>query len=325
MKKDNQIKQEIEKRSLYNDTDSGKMFIYALLAPIVLSLLISIIVSSISSGLEIKTEVITNHFGYDIVTSTLMFALFLLIVFFYNKYNNIGFKAINLKFKMKWQTYLILIAVAVVSLFGLQYFINAFDDFLRVIHFPISDDLGGLTPTNGWMYILSIIFLAVTPAISEELLFRGVILNGLRSRFGDYISITLSALMFALMHSSLQQLVYPFLLGLVLGWVVLRTGSLVSSILVHFINNFLVVTFSFINNMTGFSFNLPHEWWFYLLAIGLVAVSFAIYYVIDRFYFKHKSAEEREKSSLKTSKYLYISFGVSALLYVVATIITVVA
>ena len=138
---------------------------------------------------------------------------------------------------MKWHTYLILIAIAVTSLLGIQYFISTIDDFLKLVHFPLQSDLGGLSPTNGWMYILSVIFLAITPALCEELVFRGVILNGLRSRFNDYIAITLSALMFALMHSSLQQLVYPFLMGLIMGWIVVRTGSLVSSMLVHLINN----------------------------------------------------------------------------------------
>ena len=321
----NQIKQEIEKRSIYNDTDSGKMFLYALLAPFILSLLISVVVSSIASGQDIKSDVITGHFGYDIVSSFLVFAVLVSLVFIYNKQNKISHKALNLKFKMKWHTYLILIAIAVTSLLGIQYFISTIDDFLKLVHFPLQSDLGGLSPTNGWMYILSVIFLAITPALCEELVFRGVILNGLRSRFNDYIAITLSALMFALMHSSLQQLVYPFFFFFFMGWIVVRTGSLVSSMLVHLINNFLVVTFAFIQNKTGFSFDLPHKWWFYLLAIALVLITFAIYYIIDRFYFKHKSYETREKTSIKTSKYLYISFGVSAILYLVATILAIAA
>lgn len=307
-------------RKNYNDSDSGKIFLICLIAPILLALLFSIIASSLAQSQEVKVEVITSNLSYIIPYTVCNFLLYIAIFFVYNKISKIEFSAIKPNFKMKWHTYLIVIAIGVVSLFGIQYFISAIDNLLEVVGYPLQQGLSVINPTSWGSYFLAILILAIMPAIGEELLFRGMILHGLRSRFNDVISVVLSALMFALMHTNLQQLVYPFLLGLIMGWIVLRTGSLVSSIIVHFVNNFLVVTFSFIQNMTGFSLSLGAEWWFYVIAIVLLLVTFGICYLVDRFYFKHKSHEEREKTSFKTSKFIYLSLVVAVFVFLFMTV-----
>lgn len=307
-------------RKNYNDADSGKVFLICIIAPILLALLFSIIASSLAQSQEVEVEVITSSLAYTIPYTICNFLLYIAIYLVYNKTSKIEFSAIKPKFKMKWHTYLIAIAIGVISLFGIQYFIGAVDNVLEAMGYPLEQGLSIINPTNWGSYFLAIFILAIMPAIGEELMFRGMILQGLRSRFNDVVSVVLSALMFALMHANLQQLVYPFLLGLIMGWIALRTGSIISSIVVHFVNNFLVVTFSFIQNMTGFSLSLAGEWWLYVLAIALLAVTFGICYLIDCFYFKHKSREEREKTSFKTSKFIYISLVVSVFVFLFMTI-----
>jgi sodium transport system permease protein len=83
--------------------------------------------------------------------------------------------------------------------------------------------------------------LALTPAVCEETLFRGLILSGLR-RWGPWPAIGVTALLFGVAHASIYRLLPTFALGLILGFVVWRTGSLLCSILVHALNNGLVVT-----------------------------------------------------------------------------------
>jgi uncharacterized protein len=83
------------------------------------------------------------------------------------------------------------------------------------------------------LYGLAVI---VIPPIVEEMLFRGVVLQSLK-RFGDGFAIVVSALFFGLYHGNLIQIVFAFLSGLALGFVVVRTGSLLPSILIHCINN----------------------------------------------------------------------------------------
>ncbi len=70
-------------------------------------------------------------------------------------------------------------------------------------------------------------------ALGEELLFRGVILAGLRSTFPDRIAIAVSAAMFATIHLSPVAFLHTGGLGLLFGWLTVRTGSLWPSILLH--------------------------------------------------------------------------------------------
>ncbi|MEG2097193.1 MAG: oligosaccharide flippase family protein, partial [Pseudoflavonifractor sp.] len=91
--------------------------------------------------------------------------------------------------------------------------------------------------SGGPLAVLIMLFsLTLLPAILEELLFRGVLLQPLR-RYGDRIAVVLSALAFALCHTSLPQVLNAFLLGLVLGVLTVRTGSLLTSMALHLLYN----------------------------------------------------------------------------------------
>lgn len=302
-----------DRRNFYNDGDSGKIFLFALVLPILLSLIFALIANLIAGVSGGETTEISGSIWFNAVYGVVTAICYISLYLIYNKTQKIEYKAINLNFRMKWHTYLLIIAIGLISLFGLYNFIEVVNNILEAIGFPMADETTeSLTnPMSFGVFILSIFITCVIPAITEELLFRGIIFNGLRSRFTDLQAIFLSAFMFALMHQNLQQLVYPFLLGSIMAWIVLRTGSLLSSMLVHFINNFLVILFAYLKNVTGFSLALPNTWWFYLVAILLLGVTVAIIYIIDRFYFKHKSKEEREKTSIKTSIFIYISIGVA--------------
>lgn len=72
----------------------------------------------------------------------------------------------------------------------------------------------------------------------EELLFRGLILSGLRQRLSGRLSLVLSALAFALLHFEYPPAVpMLFLLGLLLGLLRQRSGSLLPPVLLHALNN----------------------------------------------------------------------------------------
>jgi sodium transport system permease protein len=83
--------------------------------------------------------------------------------------------------------------------------------------------------------------LSLTPALCEETFFRGLMLSGLR-RWGPRAAIGITALLFGLLHGSIYRLLPTFILGLVLGYTVWRSGSLYCSILVHVLNNGFIAT-----------------------------------------------------------------------------------
>jgi sodium transport system permease protein len=87
------------------------------------------------------------------------------------------------------------------------------------------------------------LLMAVTPALCEETLFRGVILSGLR-RLGMWPALLISGLLFGLAHASIYRLLPTFFLGVVLGYAVWKTGSLWAGVIGHALNNGLMALLS---------------------------------------------------------------------------------
>lgn len=84
-----------------------------------------------------------------------------------------------------------------------------------------------------------VFFLSVTvvPGVCEEILFRGVILAGLRRSLGDATAVLITAFLFAAMHMSPERFIPQFLVGLLLGALVVRCGSIWPAILLHALHN----------------------------------------------------------------------------------------
>lgn len=95
------------------------------------------------------------------------------------------------------------------------------------------------THPTGLLYYLII---AVTPAFAEEFAFRGVLMGSLR-KYSDGLALVVSSAAFALMHGNFVQIPFTFCCGLMFGFLVIKTNSLLPSIIVHFLNNGLSVTF----------------------------------------------------------------------------------
>ncbi len=85
-------------------------------------------------------------------------------------------------------------------------------------------------------WLLLMVF-AVTPAICEELAFRGFILSGLARGGRLAIAVGISSLMFGIIHMIPQQAFNAALLGLVLGLLAIYSRSLLPAMAFHFFNN----------------------------------------------------------------------------------------
>ncbi len=88
---------------------------------------------------------------------------------------------------------------------------------------------------------LLILCVAVVPAVCEELAFRGFILSGCRSLGNNRRAIVVSAILFGVTHGFLQQSINAGLLGLVLGYLAVKSGSLLPGIVFHFLHNSMTV------------------------------------------------------------------------------------
>lgn len=92
---------------------------------------------------------------------------------------------------------------------------------------------------RGWL--ITIIGLALIPAIGEELMFRGYLMKLFSDKFNIHNGIALSALLFALIHFNLTNFFYYFVLGVVLGYMYHWGKNILFPIIVHFIHNASVV------------------------------------------------------------------------------------
>ena len=83
--------------------------------------------------------------------------------------------------------------------------------------------------------------LCLLAPLVEELVFRGAILRALLQRqMHPWLAIGISAICFALAHANPAQMPHALLMGLLLGWMFVRTGSILPGVLVHWVNNTVV-------------------------------------------------------------------------------------
>ena len=96
---------------------------------------------------------------------------------------------------------------------------------------------------NQPLWLLMLIF-AVTPAICEELAFRGFVLSGLARGGRLAIAVVVSSIMFGIIHMIPQQAFNAALMGLLLGLVAVHSRSLFPAMAFHFCTNALALLYS---------------------------------------------------------------------------------
>lgn len=141
-------------------------------------------------------------------------------------------------------------------------------------------------PKTALGIVLYFIVLAVAPAFIEEMIFRGIVMQSLR-RYGDIFALVSSALLFGIFHLNMIQMPYAFILGLCIGYFVMRTGSLWVGVIIHFINNGAAVVFElmmpYMSEETFYLANIVYNFVFVILAVIAIALILAKYKDIFRF------------------------------------------
>ncbi len=134
-------------------------------------------------------------------------------------------------------------------------------------------------------YIISILIVALLPAVFEEAIFRGALQN-LLSRWikAPVWAIVITAIIFSAVHGSYDGFVPRFVLGFILGWLFYRTGNIWVNIVAHFLNNAIGITLLYFyskpNQPTDLS-KLDDRFPIWLGAVGVIAV-IALLYAFDK-------------------------------------------
>lgn len=141
-----------------------------------------------------------------------------------------------------------LLAVVMLA-FAIHPVVNAVRNLVMQLY-PLSEEVaaqlsefGSLLsgPMTAQRIIMLLLVLAVVPGICEELAFRGFVLSGLRHMGHKWQAILISAFFFGVTHAIFQQSIVACMLGVILGFIAVQTGSLIPCIVYHVLHNSLAL------------------------------------------------------------------------------------
>ncbi len=176
------------------------------------------------------------------------------------------------------------IKITIISLFtviGLILFILPLADFLEKWFISLGYQPSNLEIGTDLSGILLAFFIAsVLPAFCEELLMRGIISNGM-SRYGIIPASLFSATVFMLFHMSPSQTIYQFALGFVMSYFMLRSGSLWTSIIMHFFNNVIALCLGTLVSETTYV-TVFNTFWYIPCILGAIIVAVTMWLLITK-------------------------------------------
>lgn len=153
-------------------------------------------------------------------------------------------------------------------------------------------------PTDKYQILLGVIALAVIPAFGEELLFRGTLQRFLVEKFGNiHNAIFVTAFIFSSLHLDINGFFYRFFLGVLFGYVYVWSRSLWPSIVMHALNNMIVVINSYVlmkykNNAVDVSTDTAD---LQSMILGTLIISgFGAGFLLYYYYQQYKLGEEKE-------------------------------
>lgn len=163
--------------------------------------------------------------------------------------------------KLNYGVFLVLLAVIIlvvampfISLLTQINQVLIFPDFLRELEIWMQELEQSAEKTTNLLlsgesiidYLSNLFFIAVIAAIAEEVFFRGVLQQLLVRRFKNkHTGVWSAALIFSLMHLQFYGFLPRIVLGALLGYLFVWTRNLWIPIIIHFLNNALVITFNF--------------------------------------------------------------------------------
>lgn len=126
-------------------------------------------------------------------------------------------------------------------------------------------------------HILSLVFIG---PVVEELLFRGLILGSFLKRYNQKRAIILSAVLFGMLHISFDEnlfssLIFPFVDGIFLAWILIKTNNIMLVIACHAFRNSLNYILPFLTILLGGQVHNPIDLTIILTIMSMLGVLFA--------------------------------------------------
>lgn len=143
---------------------------------------------------------------------------------------------------------------------------------MKAFYDQIVELLGQMTGGPFWS---SFLLAAIFAPIFEEWLCRGMILRGLLTKMKPAWAIVVSALFFAIIHMNPWQALNAFIIGVIMGYVYYKTGSLILTMIIHFVNNGTAVILSQFSSLEEVDFwidIIPKGSYITLSVVGVICL-----------------------------------------------------
>lgn len=172
--------------------------------------------------------------------------------------------------------------------------INTLKSFFDSLNELVDKTYGNLLRASGIPELLFVVLLvAVVPAISEEVMFRGFIQRSFELKIKPFIAALLTAVFFSLYHFNPYGLIPLAVLGFYFGFAAYTSKTLLIPILLHFLNNFTAVILYFIIGSeelikSDVSAKSGEDLGFYTLVTIALTVVFILLIVMIKKYYSQK-------------------------------------
>ncbi|MBR2647051.1 MAG: CPBP family intramembrane metalloprotease [Clostridia bacterium] len=265
---------------------SGGVYTASLLFMEIISLIFSVIVLSQKNftAAEMKKD------WYLYLSFLLPQVAFLLAILEYRWQKKERIQPLIRAQKCHWK-YFVIAVVLQIGLLSLSQVNTWFLQLLQRLGYKIQ--AVSIPSTDGIKIVGVLLVVALLPAVLEETVFRGLLLKGMRC-FGTTGAILLSGALFALYHRSPEQTVYQFCCGAAFALMAIRSGSVLPTMVSHFINNAVIVIFE----ACGVAITGVATW--IVFAISAVCLALALVYLI--FFEKNTLAPMKEESERKAGR-----------------------
>lgn len=192
--------------------------------------------------------------------------------------------------KVNWLLWIAILSVCWMPLMGLANVWNqkmVFPEFLAGVERwmrPMEDSAAKATEAilkmkNLGDLVVNLLVIAVTPAICEELIFRGAVQRTVfRIKSNPHVAIWISAMIFSAIHFQFYGFLPRLLLGAAFGYVYYFTGSIWYAVFAHFLNNAYAVCVAYYLQMNNQSYtnadDIDMPWYGYVISAILTLALF---------------------------------------------------
>ncbi len=189
-------------------------------------------------------DLLLDYLGYmsGIVSSAFSLCIFVGVFWLTYRFaqRNVAFYNNGLNDEFAGKLSSLTLIIGVLMMIALKFVFGPIVEFM-----PNIEALDSILKQAFSLNLFSVIQAVIAAPLLEELIFRGVILKGFLRNYSPLKAILLSSFLFGVIHIIPGQVVASFFTGLLFGFIYWKTRSLLTSVLLHAINNGVILLLLF--------------------------------------------------------------------------------